>query len=140
MKKLVFRLGLALLVSVGAVCQADAAFHSHPSIASEVLWEESNALDRIFNYMKENECIPEFWENLRLLLCNYERVGVQVLGQKCWKIRMEYRTRPAMFDYSMVKCCKCNGKGFFMREVGELGKTVSFPIICKDCVLGFVSK
>lgn len=138
MKKLIFC--LILLIVVRDCCQANAAFHNHPDIASEVLWEESDALDRIFNYMKQNEFIPAFWENLRLLLCNYERVGVQVLGQKCWKIRMEYRTRPAMFDRSMVKCCNCNGKGFFMREVGEIGNTVSFPIICKKCMLGFVNK
>lgn len=113
-------------------------FAARPHVTAETIAEESAALDGILSYMETNEFIPPFWDNLRRLLFEYERIGTEIkaLGDRCWKIRKKYRSRSGMWDHSMVKCEECHGNGFSVVEIGEAGDTMKFPVVCKKCVLG----
>jgi len=114
------------------------------NVSNEVIWEERDALDKISNYIKDNELVPDFWNNIRDLMYRYVKLGkgrnAEILREKCWKVRKEYRSRcDDIFDCSMEKCQLCNGRGWLDRDVGSLSSTITMPILCKDCVLGFVA-
>ena len=118
-----------------------ATFAAQPQVPAETLADEIAALDGILAYMENNEFIPPFWDNLRRLLFEYERIGnrIKPLGDRCWKIRKKYRSWTGYWDHSMVKCEECRGHGFSVVEIGEAGDTVKFPVVCKKCVLGFTA-
>lgn len=112
------------------------------NISNEIIWDERLALDDLLKAMKDNELLPDISDNIRNLTYRYVRLGrgknAEILRQKFWRIRKEFRSRENdIFDMSLKKCIRCDGRGWCDREVGSLKVTITMPILCRECLLGF---
>ena len=112
------------------------------NVSNEIIWGERFALDDLLKAMKDNELLPNMSDNIRNITYRYVRLGkgrnAEILREKFWRIRREFRSRENdIFDMSLKKCIRCDGRGWYDREVGSLNFTVTMPILCKECLLGF---